>query len=242
MTQDCLLDKYKGASQRRFAGEEYKGLAIHARPGLHEHVALLIRRHVRASCNVTELAAGSGAMCLRLTEMGYRVTAVDAVEENFVLRDSVPFRQLDLNGDFASELPVADAVVAVEIIEHLENPRHFLRQVHQLLAPGGRALITTPNILNPVSRAIYLREGRYQWFMEQHYASEGHITPVPHWLLLDAAREAGLEVIELGSYGDPFPAVANWPSARWLAVIAARLMRTGILGGEILIAVLGRKN
>ena len=38
-----------------------------------------------------------------------------------------------------------DIVVAGEVIEHLEAPGSFLRASHELVAPGGRIVVTTPN-------------------------------------------------------------------------------------------------
>ena len=38
-----------------------------------------------------------------------------------------------------------DTVVAGELIEHLERPYDFLRALAELLAPGGRVVLSTPN-------------------------------------------------------------------------------------------------
>lgn len=37
-----------------------------------------------------------------------------------------------------------DAVTALAIIEHVENPTRMLREIRRVLKPGGRMLITTP--------------------------------------------------------------------------------------------------
>lgn len=46
-----------------------------------------------------------------------------------------------------SKLPgtAFDCVVAVEVLEHVDRDRDFLRQVHRVLRPGGMFLMTTPN-------------------------------------------------------------------------------------------------
>lgn len=63
-----------------------------------------------------------------------------------------------------SALPDAafDAVVAVEVLEHVEDDAAFVRQVHRVLKPGGSFLMTTPNgdvvpNTNPDHRRHYTR-------------------------------------------------------------------------------------
>jgi 2-polyprenyl-3-methyl-5-hydroxy-6-metoxy-1,4-benzoquinol methylase len=38
-----------------------------------------------------------------------------------------------------------DVITILDVIEHLSDPEPFMRRVHELLAPGGRAFITTPS-------------------------------------------------------------------------------------------------
>ncbi|MFH1564184.1 MAG: class I SAM-dependent methyltransferase [Nitrospirota bacterium] len=38
-----------------------------------------------------------------------------------------------------------DAIVMIELIEHIPNPRAFLKEVYRILKPGGLIFITTPN-------------------------------------------------------------------------------------------------
>lgn len=38
-----------------------------------------------------------------------------------------------------------DTVVAFQVIEHIADDRAFLREIHRVLRPGGRAFLTTPN-------------------------------------------------------------------------------------------------
>jgi 2-polyprenyl-3-methyl-5-hydroxy-6-metoxy-1,4-benzoquinol methylase len=142
----------------------YKGLSIHALAGLHDFIGELGKKIFPQPARLLDIAAGSGAMALRLQEMGHTVTACDYVKDNFRLHDSIEFFQLDLNTQFSAVLPdLFDGVIAVEIIEHLENPRNFLREIFAKLAPGGRLILTTPNLDNPVSIAMFIRLGWFQF-------------------------------------------------------------------------------
>jgi SAM-dependent methyltransferase len=205
------VDFYRRAASTASIGG-YKGLQIHALPGLHEFVAERVYAHSRIGCTVLDLAAGSGAMSQRLVDAGYKVTATDYVVENFRLHSSVPFFQIDLNGQFsAGQESVFETVVASEIIEHLENPRNFIRECFRLLKPGGTLVMSTPNLNNSASIASFLRSGQFQWFGEAEYRRDGHITPLTQWQIQKCVDEAGFENCETTSFGDPYETIRGSP-------------------------------
>lgn len=45
-----------------------------------------------------------------------------------------------------------DTVVSFQVIEHIENDRLFLEEIYRVLKPGGKAIISTPNINHTLSR------------------------------------------------------------------------------------------
>lgn len=45
-----------------------------------------------------------------------------------------------------------DCVVSFQVIEHIRNDRYFLQEIYRVLKPGGKALITTPNIKMSLTR------------------------------------------------------------------------------------------
>ena len=134
------LSNYRTIAQKEGPatdGNNYKGLQIMSMPGLHSRVAEILAHLLPGGATILELASGTGALAARLTDAGFCISASDAVEENFRLHGRVPFYKVDLDAPFAATLPRQfQAVVAVEILEHLENPRHVFRQCIELLEPG----------------------------------------------------------------------------------------------------------
>jgi SAM-dependent methyltransferase len=63
-----------------------------------------------------------------------------------------------------------DTIICAELIEHLENPYQFLRDLHPLLAPEGRLILSTPNPVGlPVVLFEWLRSHDYFYTREHTY-------------------------------------------------------------------------
>ena len=95
--------------------------------------------------------------------------------------------------DFIATSPTErfDAVVAFHVVEHIVDPRAFLRQALGLLRPGGVLLLKTPNAASLVSR---LAAGWWEWASPPehvHLFSARSITA--------ALREAGATSIAISS-------------------------------------------
>jgi 2-polyprenyl-3-methyl-5-hydroxy-6-metoxy-1,4-benzoquinol methylase len=103
-----------------------------------------------------------------------RCIAADAVRYGGLPSD-VEFVAADLD---KAPIPIADGigdvVVSVETIEHLENPRAFMRELVRIARPGGWIFITTPNQLSLVSLLSLIVKKRFHNFQEVHYPA--HIT------------------------------------------------------------------
>lgn len=235
-----LVDKYREASKTFTSSSGYKGLAIHALPGLHEFMLAQVLKHSQVGETVLDLAAGTGAMSLRLTDSGYKVTATDYVSENFRLHDSVPFFGTDLNDDFGQGREGQfDIIMASEIIEHLENPRHFARECFKLLKNGGKVFLSTPNVDCVASIVSVLRTGAFQWFNDVDYQREGHITPLTQWQIDKCFKEAGFTFLWTGSYGDRQGWLKGSPRLLILSKLIDRLTTLkNELKNQIFVAVL----
>lgn len=92
-----------------------------------------------------------------------------------------------------------DSVICGEIIEHLERPYDFLRQVPHSIAPGGRLILTTPNPLGFPVIAWELARSRRRFFTEEHV----YYFP-PRWVVRMLER-CGFRVIAVNAVGLWFP-------------------------------------
>jgi 2-polyprenyl-3-methyl-5-hydroxy-6-metoxy-1,4-benzoquinol methylase len=106
-------------------------------PGLHEFLLeQVLPRYFCAGKRAIDLGAGSGALALRLQQAGWDVVAADVNPSEY--KAAVPFVRVDFNQpNFATALgPGSFALIAsVEVIEHVENPIGFLRNIRCLLRP-----------------------------------------------------------------------------------------------------------
>ncbi len=105
--------------------------------------------------NILDLGCGSGFLCNKFMTDGARsVVGVD-IERPVGLdfeNNNLNFLQLDLNNSewashLASKLEIQkfDLVLAFDIVEHLNAPSDFLKNIHNILSDSGRLVLTTPN-------------------------------------------------------------------------------------------------
>jgi 2-polyprenyl-3-methyl-5-hydroxy-6-metoxy-1,4-benzoquinol methylase len=85
----------------------------------------------------------------------------------------------------------ADVVVSVETIEHLENPRDFMRELARLTKPDGWIIVTTPNQLSFLSLLTLVIKKRFASFQDCDYPA--HITALLEVDLRRIAEENGLQ-------------------------------------------------
>ena len=204
-------------------------------PGLHAYVAEVVMSLGDATGrSAIDLGGGSGALADRLATIGYEVTVADRDEAAYGA--AYPFVRWDLDEDAPSGLGRWDLVCATEVIEHLENPIRFLRVVRSLLAPGGHAVVTTPNLDSLPARAKFALKGRLR-LMDVH-GDPTHITPI-FWDLLTRQYlpRSGLALDRAEVY-PPHGFVSGRRAYRPFATALARLGRDPRLLGDNHVLVL----
>jgi len=211
-------------SFKRPAQETYEGRKIMTDPGVHQAVELEIKKHLEPGSSILEIGAGEGAFSLRMHKCGFDVSAVDIEDDKFDA-PGVHFKKIDPE-DHISTIFKNDkfqAVVAIEVIEHFRSTWRFFQEATDLLEPGGRLFLTTPNLCSIYSRMVFLKEGRPFHFQGQASWRMGHINPVPFFVLEQFARECGFKIIS--RHGIGYMPVLDWSSFRLRNIFTAIPLR-----------------
>ncbi|MDO1446310.1 class I SAM-dependent methyltransferase [Rhodocytophaga aerolata] len=106
--------------------------------------------------NLLEIGCGVGRGLDVLASSCERYTGIDKNEEllkvlqrdypqlNFIYQHIPPFTGIADN--------TFDYIVTFQVIEHIENDDLFIKEIYRVLKPGGKAIITTPNIKLSLTR------------------------------------------------------------------------------------------
>jgi SAM-dependent methyltransferase len=157
---------------------------------------------------LADVGCGSGDLWQALRGPFRSCIGVDAVRYEGLPADVI-FHSADLD---ASRLPLPDASVdtaaAVEVIEHLENPRAFVRELARIVRPGGWVVVTTPNQLSALSLLTLVLKGRFSAFQDHAYPA--HRTALLEIDLRRIMMESGLRELAV-----TYTRLGRLPLSRW---------------------------
>lgn len=139
-----------------------------------------------------------------MQEGGFTVVPLDLDGSDWKL--DIPLVEADFNStDWVTRTLSGrrfNQVVAIEVIEHLENPSRFFREIAGLLEDDGKLILSTPNVLSVPSVMAAFKRGEFALFSADDCVSSGHISILPWWLLDHLAKSAGLRAIALSGVCD----------------------------------------
>lgn len=194
---------------------------------IYRMVAEVVAERHPGGGTLLDVGCGSGRLWSWLEDRFDRYVGVDAV-----LYDGFPakgeFHAADLD---RGEVPLpdgfAEVVAAVETVEHLENPRAFVRTLARLAKPGGSVIVTTPNQLSLLSRATLLARGEHNAFRDPQYPA--HITALLEVDLRRIAAECGLREVAVRYSGSGRLVLTGAHYPRWLSRLWPRGFSDNVL-------------
>ena len=138
-----------------------------------------------------------------------RNTIVEGVDLQLA---SLPENYTQLHLGSTEVLPngLYDAVVAGEILEHLERPVDFLRECFRLVSPGGSIVLSTPNPHSLIESLLTLFLNR------RFYYTHDHLILFPQRWLIRLLELVGFVGVVLYSGGFPMPPFGLLPCSRFL--------------------------
>lgn len=101
---------------------------------------------------IAEVGCGHGLISILLSMNTKYLTGYDVDKESIRYAQSliqklglynISFEQY--NGSFDSIDKTYDVVISMDVIEHVYDPKYFLRNVFKILRPGGMLILGTPN-------------------------------------------------------------------------------------------------
>ncbi len=150
------------ALSTRFTGSTYTELAL---------------KYLKDEDKILDCGSIYGEFLTTLDSYGYKnLYSVDF--KNNLRYGNIKNSELDLNKD---SFPYSnfDLITAWGLVEHLENPYHFMREVHKSLKPDGLFIMAIPNVFHIISRLIFLKRG----FFPRWDYKNNHIFILPHGIL-----------------------------------------------------------
>lgn len=105
--------------------------------------------------DLLELGCGEGRGVEILTDSATSYLGLDKIEEVIKnLQAKYPDHQFESSVFPPLKLPdnSFDTVVSFQVIEHIKKDQEYLSEIHRILKPGGKAILSTPNIKMTLSR------------------------------------------------------------------------------------------
>lgn len=108
------------------------------------------------SGDLLEIGCGEGRGVEELLPLASSYIGLDKIGEVIAMLKvkfpGVDFRQAVIPPFVGFDDNSFDSIVSFQVIEHIQNDRLFLQEIYRMLKPGGKAIISTPNITHTLSR------------------------------------------------------------------------------------------
>jgi len=138
-----------------------------------------------AGLRLLDIGCGGGLICEPLARLGAMVTGLDPSPENIAAARahaeggglSIDYRAARVE-DLAGEGAGFDAVLCLEVVEHVPDPQAFIAECARLVRPGGLMVLSTLNrTIKSYALAIVAAEYVLGWLPRGTHQWERFVTP-----------------------------------------------------------------
>ena len=194
---DSLRDRSRGTSLKHLlaGGEESEHERAWLRDGLYADVLAMLERHAPGR-RVLDVGAGIGEFVSAAADAGFQASGIEPSEEAAATarERGLEVATTDLAG-LTGAGGAFDAVVLINVLEHVPDAALTLRQVGALLAPGGACFVQVPNDFNPLQLAAQEKLGLPSWWV----AVPDHVNYFSFESLSGLASKLGLDTVEIST-------------------------------------------
>ena len=166
------------------------------------HKMRLVRKYLNANARVgktIDLGCGEGILVEEYRERGFDIVGLDFnYESSHVIRGDMTRLQFE-DASF-------DLALALDVIEHLhfEQQSQALAEIWRILKPGGRAILTIPNLAHFASRVTFALCGK----LVRTSSIDRHPGDRPIGEYLKLCREHGLEIVSRKGLFPTYPLIS----------------------------------
>jgi 2-polyprenyl-3-methyl-5-hydroxy-6-metoxy-1,4-benzoquinol methylase len=158
---------------------------------LFDDVVAALAEHGRGK-RVLDLGCGTGDLVHWLVEAGYDAEGVEPSEDVAALARE---RGLKVTTGTLADLsaPEYDAVVMLNVLEHVPRPEELLRSIHAALAPGGLVFVRVPNDFNVLQDPARRKHDLEPWWI----SPPDHVNYFDGPTLTEFGRRLGFETLDV---------------------------------------------
>ncbi|MBI2058798.1 MAG: class I SAM-dependent methyltransferase [Nitrospirae bacterium] len=159
---------------------------------------------------ICDVGCGDGYLSRELRSQAHYVVGLDSrpptpgheAWDRFYESDLAAHPTRSLEGE-----PPFDLILMADILEHLPEPEATLRDFLRTLKPGGRLIISVPNVANLYVR-LHLLTGRFE-YQDRGILDRGHLRFFTQATFLRMLAACGLQVEHFWGSVIPWPLI--WP-------------------------------
>ena len=169
----------------------------------HSQILNWVKQHRPA--RVLEIGTATGYLTAEMANLGCQVTGIEQDEEMAQLAQPycAQMRVGDVENMNLEELGRYDAIIFGDVLEHLRNPSLVLQQLSGLLEPGGKILMSLPNVANWWVR-LNLLFGRFN-YRPVGILNESHLRFFTLKTAKQLAADSGLDIVTTSVTPIPLP-------------------------------------